>query len=130
MISNQMLRAVAKIGGALVLAASVTALCLGRILWAAGTLTGGAWAFLNFYFLFRLLEIGFTAAVKAPQDKTGIRSLGGRDQILLLSVLKFPVVYLAGFFILKSRVFPVSGVLTGLTLFFLAVMLSWRRSLA
>lgn len=47
------------------------------------------------------------------------------EKILLLSVLKFPVLYLAGFFILKSRAFPILSIFTGLTLFFAAFLLTW-----
>lgn len=114
MISNKILKSVAKIGAILTLIISVAAFLTDRTLWAGAVLTGGAWIFLNFYFLFRLLDIGFGGV---PKQK---------DRILLLSVLKFPVIYVAGFFILKSRFFPVSGILTGLTIFFIALVFSWR----
>ena len=78
--------------------------------WAAGFAVGGAWVFLNFYLLFQLLKI----ALSQPARK---------NRIFVLSMLKFPVIYVAGFFILKSRFFPVSGVLTGLTIFFIAMIL-------
>jgi hypothetical protein len=90
-------------------------------LWSAGVLTGGAWMYVNFYFLFRLLDLGFASsmgAVSAVSSRT-------RDRILVMSVLKFPVIYLAGFFILKSRLFPLSAVLVGLTIFFVALLISW-----
>lgn len=48
-------------------------------------------------------------------------------RILLYSLIKFPVLYVAGFFILKSRFFPLASILTGLTLFFAAFALTWLR---
>ena len=121
MISNQILKSVAKIGARLTLVISIVALFFGRALWASGVLVGAAWIFLNFYFLFRLLDVATSSDV-APRRMTGRY----KDQIFLLSILKFPVIYVAGFFVLKSRFFPVSGILTGLTVFFAALVLSWR----
>ena len=74
-----------------------------------------SWIFLNSYFLFRLVQIGFEPGARM------------NDKILLFSVLKFPVLYVAGFFILKTRVFPIYSILTGLTLFIFAFILSWAR---
>lgn len=84
-------------------------------LWACGVLVGYGWIFLNSFFLFQLLEMSFLPGTKR------------KDRILFLSILKFPVLYVAGFFILQSRVFPVLSVLAGLTLFFLAFFAAWLR---
>ena len=92
------------------------------LLWVGAVLAGAAWVFLNFYFLFRLLDISFSPA---PKSNPATQASAGRDKILLWSILKFPVIYVAGFFILKSRFFPVSGILTGLTIFFAALIFSW-----
>lgn len=125
MISSQILRSIAKAGGAGTLAVSALALLWGYtvpayLLWVGAVLTGAAWVFLNFYFLFRLLDIAVSF------DMASRRMMGRRrDHILLWSLLKFPVIYVAGFFILKSRFFPVSGILTGLTVFFAALIFSW-----
>ena len=83
--------------------------------WASGTMVAGLWVFLNSYFLYQLLEISVH-----PKP-------GQNQKILLLSIVKFPVLYLIGFFILRTRVFPVYGVLTGLTLYFAAILAVWAR---
>jgi len=89
----------------------------GRGLWlfGLGILVSAAWIYLNSYFLFRLVQIGFEPRVRMS------------DKILLFSILKFPVLYVAGFFILKTRVFPVYSILTGLTLFIIAFVVTWVR---
>ncbi len=81
--------------------------------WASGACVGSLWVFLNSYFLYQLLEIGLN-----PKPKQS-------HKILILSIIKFPVLYVAGFFILKTRVFPVYSVLLGLTLYFLALAVVW-----
>ena len=92
---------------------SVIALGAGSWLGACAVAIGVAWAFLNGFFLFQLVGIALTPK---PQQQ---------NKILLLSVLKFPVLYLAGFYILKYRLFPVAGILAGLTIFFAAILLGW-----
>ena len=81
--------------------------------WGSGTLVGSLWVFLNSFFLYQLLEIGLNAK---PRQK---------ERILVFSILKFPVLYIAGFFILKTRFFPVTSVLLGLTLYFVALGVVW-----
>jgi CHASE2 domain-containing sensor protein len=97
--------------------AAVALSATGRSLWAWGVLASACWAFLNSYFLFRLLDISMQAHIEKRNDK-----------ILLLSVLKFPVLYMAGFFILKSRFFPILSILAGLAFFVAALVLVWVRS--
>lgn len=97
------------------LAVSGAFLAAGRAFWALGVLTAGLWAFVNFYFLFRLIEAGFE---RKPEHK---------NRVLFYSVLKFPVLYLAGFFILKSRFFPAYSLLIGLTIFMAAFVFHWTR---
>jgi hypothetical protein len=100
---------------ALVALTAVAFFAAGRPAGAAGTVVGGFWIFLNSFFLFQLLEMGMTAQARP------------KDRILLLTVLKFPVLYVAGYFILKSRYFPVSGILAGLTAFMGAFLFQWIR---
>ncbi len=95
-------------------ASSIWAVC-GAWIFAWGILTAGAWIFLNSYFLFSLVQIGFQ-----PKQRMS-------DKILLFSILKFPVLYVVGFFILKTRFFPVYSILTGLTIFMAAFILCWVR---
>lgn len=85
-------------------------------LWAAAVMTGALWIFLNVYFLFRLIDMGMNARG------------GKKDKILVLSIFKFPVLYVAGFFILKSRFFPVYGIVAGLTVFMAALVIVWTVS--
>ena len=96
-------------------AAALVYCAIGRPLSAAGVLVGSFWMFVNGYCLMRLVEIGM-AMTAAPKKN---------DRILLFSVLKFPVLYGAGFFILKTRVFPVTGIVIGLTIFVAAFALAW-----
>ena len=87
----------------------------GAWMFGAGIWVSAAWIYLNTYFLFRLVQIGLEPRVRM------------NDQILLFSILKFPVLYVAGFFILRTRVFPIYSILTGLTLFIVAFILVWVR---
>ena len=103
---NLFLNRAAKIGFSLSAAAAVAAIYLGHPFWAAGVLTASCWMFLNVYFLYRLLAISMRVETQKHPGR-----------LLVLSVLKFPVVYLAGYFVLKTRYFPMESILTGLTVF-------------
>ena len=92
---------------------AVLFLVLGRPFWAAGILAGFCWIYLNCFFLFRLIETAFGG--KAVTKNTAFA----------LSILKFPVLYAVGFFILKSRVFPTTSILIGLTIFIVAFVIAW-----
>jgi hypothetical protein len=87
------------------------------MLFCLGVLTGLAWMFLNTHFLMRLIKMGF--------ENTQGSSAQQKKRILVLSVVKFPVLYLTGFFILKTRFFPIGGILTGLTLSLIALVVWW-----
>ena len=112
---NSFFKMVSFLGFVLSLLASLGLLFFKQWAGAMGILVGAFWVFLNSYFLFQLLEMGLT-----PKTRQN-------DKILLFSVLKFPVLYMAGFFILKSRFFPLYGILSGLTLFVLAFLLAWLK---
>src|SRR3989338_3225324 len=94
----------------------MAAAAMGRPLLATGIMVGASWIFLNLFFLFRLIEIG----MKPPRP-------GSRDRIFVFSAMKFPLLYVAGFFILQSRFFPIAGILAGLTFFVLALIGVWIR---
>ena len=113
MAQNSFFKKAAVLGASFSLAAAAIFGLFGRIPWSLGVLVSAAWIFLNSYFLFRLVQIGLGPRIRQS------------DKILLFSTLKFPVLYLAGFFILKSRVFPVGGILIGLTLFMFSFALAW-----
>ncbi len=114
MIQNYFFKNILMIGFALCVLASLILIFMGHWSWSFGVLIGCFWIYLNTFFLFRLLEIGMTP--HRPKQK---------DRILVLSILKFPVLYLAGFFILKSRFFPVYSILTGLTVYLLTLCAGW-----
>ncbi len=115
MIEHAFFKNLTALAAVLCLSAAAASLAFGAPLFAAGLLAGAAWIFLNSYFLFRLVHVGLEPKARV------------KDRILLFSILKFPVLYVAGFFILKSRVYPVYGILAGLTLFLLAFVCSWLR---
>lgn len=91
--------------------ASVSAAAAGAFFglrWAAALGVGFAWMYLNVFFLMRLLETAVN-----PESVTA-----GRKHVAVFALLKFPVIYLTGFFILQSRYFPMNGLLAGMTVFF------------
>ena len=108
-------KSVSTLGLGLTALLSLTLFFLKGWAWASGAMVGSLWVFLNSYFLYQLLEIGLQPK---PRQK---------ERILIFSILKFPVLYIAGFFILRTRVFPVYSVLLGLTLYFMALGVVWMR---
>lgn len=72
------------------------------IRWLFGFMVGAAWSAANLYFTVNILKI---SVLKKDQAK-----------LSALLLLKFPVLYLAGFLILISKIFPVDSLLTGLTI--------------
>lgn len=113
---NDFYQNVSVIGAVVCVAVALGAVASGRTAFAAGSLVGYTWMFLNGYFLFRLLDIGLHAQFHK------------KDQVLLLSIVKFPVLYVAGFFILRSGAFPVSALLIGTGLFFVALAAAWTQA--
>ncbi len=69
---------------------------------------GASWIFLSFFFLFQIFHL------VASGQKTD------RGKVPFYLLLKFPVMYLAGFFILKSKFFPMAGILAGISAFFVS----------
>lgn len=70
-------------------------------LWVFGFITGALWSIANLVFTIHILKI---SVLKNDPKK-----------LSALIMLKFPVLYLAGFFIISSGIFPVASLLTGLT---------------
>lgn len=119
-MSNPFFNAFLKIVSTLTLATAAGVLAAGHApRAAAGVAVGAAWLALNLTLLFRLLEIGIGGGPKAP---------GKRDRILLYSVLKFPVLYVAGYFLLRSGFFPALSLVAGLTVAIAAFGLAWAAS--
>ncbi|GEM_PF-38444 len=115
MISNSFFKRLSICGWVLCGLVSISFLFAGHWKSSLGVTTGFFWIFLNTYFLFQLVQMSFT-----PQAKP-------KDKIFVLSILKFPVLYLIGFFILKSRFFPVHSILTGLSIFLAVFLIAWIR---
>jgi hypothetical protein len=80
---------------------------------AAAVLVAALWSFVNMALLCKLLAV----AMGGKRQK--------RQPVLALATVKFPVLYLTGFFILQTRRFPVSGILAGLTVFLFGFGLAW-----
>ena len=78
-----------------------------NIIWAGGFLTGVGWSTINFLFTLNILKIALL-----QREKT---------KMSLLLLAKFPVLYLLGFIILASGIFPVSSLLSGAGLIFVAI---------
>ena len=114
-MSDLFLKKVTLLGVGLCLAASLAFAAAGQ--WAGffGVWVSAFWVFLNGFILFQLLRM----AMKQGAQKS--------NKIFVFLMIKFPVLYLAGFFILQSRIFPVSSLLTGMTLFFLSFIAGWAR---
>jgi len=70
--------------------------------WAAGLLVAVLWSILNFSLTIRVFEM---AILKKDPKKL--------SAILLV---KFPVLYVGGFFILNLKLFPLVSILAGITL--------------
>ena len=83
--------------------------------WAFGVVISGFWVFLNLFSLIKLIQISLSQNKKV------------KNKILIFWVFKFPVLYIAGFFILKTRFFPIYSVLIGLTLFLAAFCLGYFK---
>ncbi len=84
-------------------------------LWTTGLTVAAVWSVVNFSLVVMILKI---SVLREP--KTNLR------RILMI---KFPVLYLAGFWILNSRIFPTASILTGmgLALVLIGVVTVWPK---
>lgn len=115
MFENTFFKKTAIIAHLLAFIAALGLALMGLWPWSLGVLVATFWVFLNFFFLFKLIDMAMNPKGKA------------KNQIFVLSMLKFPVLYAAGFFILKSRYFPTYSLLLGLTLFMIVFTFGWFR---
>lgn len=83
-------------------AVALVTIARGHTGWAAGLMISTFWSVINFSMITGLLEI---AILKNSPSK-----------LSAILFVKFPVLYLAGYFILTSKLFPVMSVLAGVTL--------------
>ena len=74
----------------------------GQVGWAAGLLVSVLWSVVNFTMMTGVIEI---AVLKKPAAK-----------LSTILFVKFPVLYLIGYYILVSRFFPLMSIIAGLTL--------------
>ncbi len=94
--------------------ASVALIAANRLSWATGLLVSTAWSIINFLLLTNIFGI-------AMLQKS-------RKVLLAVLLIKFPVLYLIGYLILASKLFPLSSILTGLiTLIILGVVTIWPK---
>lgn len=118
-MTNSFFKPIAILGLTLSIAAALGSLFLKPWIFALGVMVGALWMLSNLFFLGQLLEMGFSpVAERAPKNT---------KKILLFSILKFPVLYVGGFFILRAHFFPISSLLIGLSAFSLALCLGWAR---
>ncbi len=75
--------------------------------WAVGFLTGVAWAIVNFLLIINILKIALL-----QKDK---------GKLFVMLLVKFPVLYLIGFLLVVSRLFPVLSLVTGASLGLVAI---------
>lgn len=81
-------------------------------LWASlAFLSGGIWGMLNFLFIAALIR-----AALRPDEVDVMRAVG-------FAVIKFPLLYVAGYFLLKISLFDVYAVIIGSTMVLLVLVL-------
>jgi hypothetical protein len=102
---------------ALIATAVISALLIakGHARWAGGLAVAAIWSVVNFSLIVRILE---TAILKEAK-----KNLPG------VLMIKFPVLYLTGLWILNARIFPGASLLAGmgLTLASIGVATVWPR---
>ena len=78
-----------------------------EVAWASGFMIGVIWCVLNFTLTVGLFEM---ALLQKDPKRVG-----------LSLIIKFPVLYLIGFFILISKLFPIMSIMAGIGLALLAI---------
>jgi len=76
----------------------------GKWYWSAGFLLAAGWVCVNF-----ILTVALIKQALIRRSKQGI---------YLIILVKFPVLYVGGFYVLGMKVFPVASVLAGITAMF------------
>ncbi len=79
---------------------------------SAGILAGSAWGCLNLWFLTQLISEIFSPGKEIKKGK-----------VILITVVKFPLLYAAGYLLLEIIHLPPIGLLVGFTLIFLVMFL-------
>ena len=78
----------------------------------AGILAGTIWGSLNLWFLTQLIVEIFSPGKEVRKGK-----------MILIAVVKFPLLYAAGFILLRINYFPPLSLVSGFTLIFLVMFL-------
>jgi hypothetical protein len=78
----------------------------------AGILAGCIWGCLNLYLLTQLITHIFSPGKEVKKKK-----------VVFVAVVKFPLLYLTGFLLLKLNYFPPLSLICGFTLIFLVIFL-------
>jgi hypothetical protein len=78
----------------------------------AGFLSGTVWGCLNLLFLTNLITEVFSPGKEV-----------GKGKVILIAVVKFPLLYTAGYLLLRSRYFPAVSLVSGFTLLFVVMFL-------
>jgi hypothetical protein len=79
---------------------------------AAGIAAGCVWGCLNLYFLTQLITEIFSPGKEVRKGK-----------VIMISMVKFPLLYAVGYLLLKTGYFPPLSLICGFTLIFLVIFL-------
>ncbi len=112
-----MLKPLAWMGLFLTFSASAYLWLSGRHYAAYGAWVGAIWMFLNLFVLLHLVRMSLSGASPDSQKR-----------VFALTLVKFPVLYLAGFMVLRYRLFPVRGIVIGLTAVMVAFTFAWMKA--
>lgn len=98
---------------AVLIITSVLFVFIGKTTWIWSSWGGFAWIFINSMAVFHLLEL--------VRNDASVN----RSKIVWLCLIKFPILYLAGFTLLLLPQTSVEGVLVVFTIFLILVLISW-----
>ncbi len=83
----------------------------GRFYFGLGLLLGTVWGSLNLFFITQTVTEAFS--LKKPN----------KGKLILILLVKFPLLYSAGYVLLRIKYFPVESLLVGFTMIFLITFL-------
>ena len=84
-----------------------------------GMAVSACWMLVNSFFLMRLVKMAGTPAMPDAGKQ--------KSRIFALSLVKFPLLYVVGYFILRGHYFPMASILTGLTVSLFILTAIWFR---
>lgn len=94
--------------------ALIASLCL-SVRWAAGFTVGAFWSLLNFALTIKIVD--------------AVMNKKARKRLYVALFFKFPVLYLFGFYLIASKTFSLSSLLSGVPVVFCALTLInlWQK---